>query len=130
MFGMLWTAMTVTIKLLNEQTVASQGVVLRELSEIEQQKLFLLENTDYKTYRLLNRIIKCESNWDANAYNSKTKDWGLMQISERYWDAFAQTTSFADYKTNWKSNLLLGKYIYEVQGVGAWAWSYNCHHIK
>ena len=106
---------------------AKQEVLSRELNLIEKQRIFILENFgDYKTYKLMVRIANCESGFNQEAVNRKTMDWGLFQINEKTWDETAQTTSFADYKTNWKSNVLLAKYIYEVQGIGAWQWSQHC----
>jgi hypothetical protein len=107
--------------------VYEQELFIRELTIVEQQKIFIYENFgDYKTYKLMVKIINCESGWKIDAVNLKSRDFGLFQISEKYWDKFAQTTSFADYKTNWKSNVLLAKYIYSVQGISAWNWSKFC----
>ena len=111
-----------------QKAMASQEeTIIRELTLREKQNIFILENFgDYKTYKLMVKIANCESGFNQEAVNKKTMDWGLFQINEKTWDEVAQTTSFADYKTNWKSNVLLAKYIYEVQGISAWNWSKHC----
>ena len=106
---------------------SQEETIIRELTLREKQNIFILENFgDYKTYKLMVKIANCESGFNQEAVNKKTMDWGLFQINEKTWDEVAQTTSFADYKTNWKSNVLLAKYIYEVQGISAWNWSKHC----
>jgi len=113
--------------MLLKASASQEEIRVSELSEKQQQQIFIYENFgNYKTYKLMVRIVNCESGWKTDAVNLKSRDFGLFQISEKYWDAFAQTTSFADYKTNWKSNVLLAKYIYETQGISAWQWSQHC----
>jgi hypothetical protein len=110
------------------KAAASQDTILRELTEIEQQKLFLLEHTNYETFKKLNVIFWCESKWKQSAYNPKTKDWGIIQANEATWDKVAQSLGL-DYKNSWQDNLLLGIHILKVQGYAAWSWSVDCHHI-
>jgi hypothetical protein len=108
-------------------SASQEETIVRALQESEKIKIFIYENFgDYKTYKLMVRIANCESGWKTDAVNLKSRDFGLFQISEKYWDKFAQTTSFADYKTNWKSNVLLARHIYQVQGISAWQWSKFC----
>jgi len=131
MLGMLWTATTVTIKLLNEQTVASQGVVLRELTQREQYKLYLYKqlNYNFKAYKLLSRIINCESGWQQFR-----KD-GLVVISKGN-IGLGQINRLAHEKTYTRmglnmadpyDNLKFTVFLYRRDGVGPWlSWSGWC----
>ena len=106
--------------------VEKQELFSRELTQIEQQKIFLLDNIgDYRTYKKMVRIAECESRFNQSAVNRKSWDWGLFQINQASWDETAKSMGL-DYKSNWKSNILLAKYILEVQGISAWQWSKYC----
>lgn len=105
---------------------AKQEVLSRELNLIEKQKLFIYENFgNFKTYKLMVRIINCESGFNQEAVNKKTKDYGLFQINEKYWDETAKSMGL-DYKENWKDNVLMARYIFQTQGISAWFWSKHC----
>ena len=110
--------------------VEKQELFSRELTQIEQQKIFLLDNIgDYKTYKLMVRIAECESGFNQSAVNRKSWDWGLFQISEKYWDETAKNMGL-DYKNSWEDNILMARYILQTQGFNAWSWSYQCHKVK
>ena len=104
-----------------------QFVSLREFSEEEKQKLYLFESLDgdYAKFRLLARVITCESLWQAAAYNPKSKDWGLFQINQALWDKKADELGL-NYKDAWQDNIQMGLHIYHTQGIKAWDWSKNC----
>ena len=106
--------------------VEKQELFSRELTQIEQQKIFLLDNIgDYRTYKKMVRIAECESGFNQSAVNKKSNDFGIFQVNEATWDEVAKSMGL-DYKSNWKSNILLAKYILEVQGISAWQWSKYC----
>lgn len=112
----------VTIKWLNEKALASQGVITRELTEIETYKttLYKLLGYNYKDYKTFNSIIKCESNWNATAYNYKSHDTGLMQINIATWDKEADRLGLENYHDYWLDNLKLGVHIYKNYGPTQW----------
>ena len=67
-------------------------------------------------YKLVYRIIQCESGWNPNAV-SKTHDYGLMQINRIWWNR-GELGDGA-----WRNvdyNLLKAKYVYSIQGWRAW----------
>lgn len=74
---------------------------------------------------LMWRISKCESGQrqfdsNGNVIKSPTGDYGLFQINDRSWSLKAKELGL-DYKNNSLHNILMAKYIKEVQGVNAWA---------
>ena len=106
--------------------VYEQELFIRELTLIEKQKIFILENFgDYKTYKTMVRIANCESGFNQEAVNRKTMDWGLFQINETVWDTTAKSMGL-NYKENWEDNVLMARYIYQTQGINAWNWSSKC----
>ncbi len=108
------------------KAMENQMTILRELTDVEKYKLFLLENLNYniEEYRLLNRVIWCESRWKVDAYNSKTDDYGLFQIN-LFWDKKAEELKL-DYKNNWQDNIKLGIWIFKNSGIQNWSWSKKC----
>ena len=108
----------------NLKSSSYQAIGLRKLSEQEQQKLYLFNQVSGE-YRLLSRVINCESRWQANAYNSKSKDYGLFQINSRSWDKKAKELGY-NYKTDWQDNINFGLWIYRNYGIRQWNWSKNC----
>jgi hypothetical protein len=107
-------------------SASQEETIVRALQESEKIKIFIYENFgDFKTYKLMVRIANCESNFNQQAVNRKTMDWGLFQISEKYWDKTAQSMGL-NYKEDWKSNVLMARYIYQTQGISAWNWSKFC----
>ncbi len=126
MLGSLWTATKVTIGLLNEQAEASQDVVLRELTpnEIYKQYLFNQLNGNWKQYRLLSVIINCESGWDEMAYNVKSGDVGLFQISLKYHLENSIKLGYNIYE--WKDNIGYAIYLYKHYETQPWNWSKSC----
>ena len=63
-------------------------------------------------------IANCESGFKQEAV-SHTRDFGVMQINEKTWDATAREMGL-DYKNNEDDNLKMARHIYEVQGREAW----------
>lgn len=103
-------------------------VILRPLTEKEILQLYLYEQVGYnvKDYNILKRIITCESQWDIMAYNSKSNDYGLFQINQRYWEKKAKELGLENYKDDWKENIQLGVWIYKNSGLFNWNWSKSC----
>ena len=126
--GSLWTVTKVSIGLLNERAVASQDVVLRDLTPNEIYRIYLFEqlNGNWKQYRLLSAIINCESNWDEMAYNKKSGDFGLFQINYKTWNNKAIELGLENYTDYWRDNLDLGIWIYKNSGIQNWNWSKSC----
>lgn len=126
--GMLFTVSRVIISLLGEQVAASQDVVLRELTPNEIYRLYLFEqlNGNWKEYRLLSAVIKCESQWNEMAYNKKSNDFGLFQINYKTWNNKAIELGLKNYTDYWRDNLDLGIWIYINSGIRNWNWSKNC----
>jgi hypothetical protein len=98
------------------------------ITPLQEQQLYLYEAVDYnyKEYKLFDRLIFLESSWDQSAIgknyiNNKvwSEDIGLLQINNFTWDKKAKELNL-DYKNSWKDNILMGMYIYEVQGLNAW----------
>lgn len=110
--------------------VEKQELFSRELTQIEQQKIFLLDNIgDHRTYKKMVRIAECESRFNQSAINKKSNDFGIFQVNEATWDEVAKSMGL-DYKNSWEDNILMAKYILETQGWSAWSWSYKCHKVK
>ena len=106
--------------------VYEQELFIRELTIVEQQKIYLLENLgNYNLYKKMVKIANCESNFNQSAVNHKSNDFGLFQINEATWNETA-TSMGLDYKSNWKDNVLMARYIYQTQGISAWNWSSKC----
>ena len=112
---------------LNLKELSYPAIGLRELSEIEQQKLFLFNELggNYREFSLLNKVINCESRWKTDAYNPKSKDYGLFQINQKSWDKKAKEMNL-NYKENWEDNMKLGVWIYKNSGIQNWNWSKKC----
>ncbi len=108
--------------------VEATTAVLRPLTEKEMLQLYLYEQVEYnvKDYNILKRIITCESQWDIMAYNSKSNDYGLFQINQRYWEKKAKELGLENYKDDWKENIQLGVWIYKNSGLFNWNWSKSC----
>ncbi len=116
-----------TLKEIKEVKAEASPTIIRELTLNEQQRIYLYEQLNYnlKEYQLLSRVIQCESKWDANAFNSKTKDFGLMQINEYTWENKANELGY-DYRNNWQDNIKMGVWIYQNSGIQNWNWSKKC----
>lgn len=106
-------------------------VQIRQLTETEKAKLYLFQKTgyDFAKYKKLEKIITCESGFDIEAYNPKSKDSGLFQINFSAWDKRAKKLGL-DYKNSWRDNISLAFVILDEQGVRAWKASYKCHKIS
>jgi hypothetical protein len=110
--------------------VYEQELFIRELTIVEQQKIYLYENLgNFNLYKKMVKIANCESNFSQSAVNHKSNDFGLFQINEATWDETA-TSMGLNYKGSWKDNIILAKYILETQGLKAWSWSIKCHGYK
>jgi len=102
-------------------------IAISRISQSEEEKMeafqtprsYLAQLVDEREFVLLEKIIQAESNWKPQAFNSKTRDYGLCQISERYWDK-ELTALGLDYKNDWRDNLKGCVYILEKQGSSAW----------
>ena len=105
--------------------VEKQELFSRELTQIEQQKIFLLENVGYERFRKFTKIFQCESGWEQTAVNLKSNDFGLAQVNEKTWDTTAKSLGL-DYKNSWQDNILLARYIQDVGGWKMWQWSKHC----
>ena len=105
--------------------VEKQELFSRELTQIEQQKIFLLENFgDYKTYKLMVRIAECESGFNQEAVNRKTMDIGLFQINLGYHLENSKKLGYDIY--DWKGNIKYAFYLYKNYGTKPWNWSRQC----
>ena len=103
-----------------------QELFIRELTIVEQQKIYLYENIgNYNLYKKMVKIANCESNFSQSAVNKKSNDFGLFQINEATWNETAISMGL-DYKNSWEDNIILAKYILETQGISAWNWSKHC----
>src|SRR3990167_9514501 len=108
----------------------SSPLELRALTENEEIEVYLLNKTienglSYRQFRLLKRIIWCESSFNPLAQNTKSSDSGLFQINESSWDERAQELGL-NYKNNWKHNIDMGLIVFKEQGIDAWKWSKSC----
>ncbi len=114
------------LKTVEEAKAEASPTTIRELTLNEQQRLYLYEQVNYniQDYQILSRIIWCESRWDAEAYNSKTKDVGLFQISEKYHLKNATELGYDIY--NPFGNIDYGIYLYKKYGLQPWEWSQKC----
>lgn len=97
-----------------------QAVALRELTETERVKLYLIQKVGYEEYRQWDRIISAESSWNINAYNAKTNDHCLVQVNQRTWSDEAKKLGL-DYIHNPIDCIEMGLYIKEKQGWSAWS---------
>lgn len=115
------------LKTVEEAKAEASPTTIRELTLNEQQRLYLYEQVNYniQDYQILSRIIWCESRWDAEAYNSKTGDFGLMQVNQFTWDEKAKELGY-NYKNDWQDNIKFGVWIYKNSGIQNWNWSKNC----
>ena len=111
-----------------EKAKASQQVELRELTvnEIYKIELYTQLNFNYKNYRLLSRVIKCESSWNEMAFNAKSNDFGLFQINYKTWNDKAKELGFENYTDYWKDNISMGVWIFKNSGIQNWNWSKHC----
>jgi len=112
--------------LVKKALASQEETIVRELTLREKQNIFILENFgDYKAYKLMVSIANCESNFNQEAVNRKTMDWGLFQVNEKYWDETANSMGL-NYKHDWQDNVLMARYIYQTQGISSWQWSAKC----
>lgn len=98
-----------------------QAAQLRELSEIERVKLYLIQKVGYQEYQRWNKIIAAESSWRLDAKNvnkNGTTDGCLLQVNSS-WDDEAKKLGL-DYRNNPIDCIDMGLYIKEVQGFSAW----------
>lgn len=98
-----------------------QAAQLRELSEIERVKLYLIQKVGYQGYQRWNKIIAAESSWRLDAKNvnkNGTTDGCLLQVNSS-WDDEAKKLGL-DYRNNPIDCIDMGLYIKEVQGFSAW----------
>ena len=109
------------------KAMENQMTTLRELTDIEKYKLFLLESLDYNVneYHLLSKVVWCESKWKPDNYNPRTDDYGLFQINASVWDEKAEELGL-DYKNNWQDNIKLGIWIFKNSGIKNWLASKKC----
>ncbi len=82
-----------------------------------------------ENYGTILTIAKCESNLrqfsdDGTVLTSSTKDFGTMQINER-WLPVAESFGM-DIKNNVDDNILFSKYLINKQGLGAYSASRKC----
>ena len=69
-------------------------------------------------------VANCESGlkqFDSRGQviTSHTKDFGILQINEKFWDLKAKELGL-DYKGSLEDNLKMARHIYDVQGKKAW----------
>jgi hypothetical protein len=116
------------IHLFYEYATASQETEIRSLTPLETYKIELYTqlNFNYKNYRLLTRVIKCESNWNEMAYNAKSNDYGLFQINYKTWNNTAIKLGYENYTDYWYDNISLGVWIFKNSGIQNWQWSSRC----
>ncbi len=96
-------------------------VALRELTEVERVKLYLIQKVGYQEYKRWNRIIAAESSWNINAKNKNrngTTDGCLLQINSS-WDDKAKQLGL-DYKNNPYHCIDMGLHIKNTMGFSAW----------
>ena len=105
--------------------VEKQELFSRELTQIEQQKIFLLDNIgDYRTYKKMVRIAECESGFNQSAINKKTMDIGLFQINLKYHLENSKKLGMDIY--DWKGNINYALYLYKNYETKPWNWSKHC----
>lgn len=109
---------------------AYQPVALREFTETEKARVYLLEklNNDVKKFNQLSRIISAESNWRIDAYNPATRDVGLLQINLHCHLEKSRELGMDIY--TYQGNIDYGVYLYEKEGLRPWSaskhkWSKN-----
>ncbi len=75
-----------------------QFIVLREFSEKEKQKIFLLTSVknDYARFKLLNKIVELESNWKVDAIGDGSKAFGLAQFHQPTFEQFKKEANMSD----------------------------------
>jgi len=103
----------------NQPVQAKEAEEKTEAEKIEEFGLLLFGEEDWK---LMRRIIKCESGWNTKAV-SHTGDTGLTQIN---WVHGIRQ----DWLKNWRVNLVVAHELWEAQGATPWRSSYPCHKIK
>lgn len=113
----------------NSKAATYQAVTLRELTEKEQAKLYLLDKVGYTTYRKMSKIAEAESNFNQDAVNKKTQDFGIFQIHESAWNEKAQELGYENYKTDYRDNIDLAIYIAKQSNGKAWYSSYHKHGV-
>lgn len=112
---------------LEEAKAVESPTIIRELTPNEIQRLYLYEqlNYDINDYRILSKIIKCESGWNSTAVNKKTNDFGLFQVNQSIWDEQANELGY-NYQNDWRDNISFGIWIYKNSGIQNWNWSKKC----
>lgn len=94
----------------------------------EEVRVYDVEDLIRKTFPenpdVMVAVAKCESGMrqfypNGEIVTSHTRDFGLMQINEKYWDAKSKELGL-DYKNNLEDNLKMARLIYEAQGENAW----------
>lgn len=92
-----------------------------KITPLQERKLYLYEAVeyDYKKFKLLDRLIEVESNWNHEARNPTTNAKGYFQILDYWWKEEAEKLGL-DYENSWEDNLDMGLHILEVQGLNAW----------
>lgn len=103
---------------------ASQILVLKEFTAEQKHKLLLFElvDYDYRKFKLLARIIQCESSWKANA-QSPTNDSGYLQINEMH----RRTAEILGYDiSSPEDNLRYGVILFKLYSTRPWSASRRC----
>jgi hypothetical protein len=76
------------------------SVKLRQLSDQEAARVYLIQRVGTKEYRQWDRVISAESEWEQGAINERTGDYCLAQINEDAWDKVAERLEL-DYKNDY-----------------------------
>jgi len=78
--------------------------------------------------KIMIMVSRCESGmnqfYDGIVVKSRTDDVGIFQIHEPKWLLLSQELGYNIYKE--EGNILMAKYILDVQGLNAWSASANC----
>lgn len=101
----------------------SSGLI-RPLTELERHRLFLLfEVGDYRSFRLLDKIISCESNW----INSKIGSMGERGYFQIWPVAHLNASKRLGLDiTAPMDNLKYGIWLFKKEGAKPWLWSRSC----
>jgi hypothetical protein len=84
----------------------------------------MIAGLDYRDFRRLANIVECESGWQADAYNPKTKDYGYFQINKRH---IPQAEAMGlDVQNNPDHNLQFGIFLYQQHKTKPWRASRGC----
>lgn len=111
--------------LLLKPPIAIGDISQKEAERMNNPKEFLHTLVNEKDYKILNKVVECESGWDTEA-TSTTKDQGIFQLNL---PSHLETSKTLGYNIfNWRDNIRYGVELYKAQGLKPWKASRFCWH--